>query len=156
MSDLSRLLGDVYGSGEEDEAPPAPSAPQAPATLAEALPAVPSGLPEWADETVLDAAFASWVPGPPASAPDAERTMLTDLASAADEDLGLSTSNRRIGAGEWIFPADDEPVTMPSDSSPLEDLVAAAPMGMIAGTAWSRSDDDILAGRSRGRRHARR
>lgn len=57
MSDLSRLLDDVYGpSGAA--APPAPPAP-APAA---------SGLPDWALDSVLDDAFADWMPSAPAAA----------------------------------------------------------------------------------------
>ena len=57
MSDLSRLLDDVYGpSGAA--APPAPPAPAPAAT----------GLPDWALDSVLDDAFADWVPSAPAAA----------------------------------------------------------------------------------------
>jgi hypothetical protein len=46
MSDLSRLLDDVYGTGGED--PPAE--------------------PDWSSDAALDTVFADWVPGEPAEA----------------------------------------------------------------------------------------
>lgn len=54
MSDLSRLLDDVYGDSEASVEP-------APTTPAPTL----TGLPDWAIDSVLDEAFADWVPGPP-------------------------------------------------------------------------------------------
>lgn len=105
MSDLSRLLGDVYHSqlhGDDAVAPPEDetwSAEQvdmlAPVDE-EAAPvyslddewsmvqadeqAAEPASPEWADDDTLDEAFADWTPGPDASAPEAEYFTIDDDA----------------------------------------------------------------------------
>lgn len=82
MSDLSRLLDDVYG----DTAPAVPVEPDPPT-------APLTGLPDWAVDSVLDEAFADWVPGAPAAvdealaaqdrpAPHVLRTAFSELAEA--------------------------------------------------------------------------
>jgi len=67
MSDLSRLLEDVY-AGETAPSPPA-----------------------WSSDEALDDAFASWVPGPPAEASAAERAFaavaVTEVAVPHAESL---------------------------------------------------------------------
>jgi hypothetical protein len=139
MSDLSRLLGDVY----QDETPAdgVPADPVRPVVGAPAT-SFDGRLPEWADDEVLDKAFASWVPGPPADAPAAERTMLTDLA--ADR-------------GEWIVPV-EAPVPPPAPALadvPFHAEVQPAPVpfgGAAALAGWQRSHDDIIVGGGRRRR----
>ena len=92
MSDLSRLLGDVYEASTtppSDDVDPAdattPTAPSAaddpPAPPVEAVGEGPRA-PGWADEQVLDEAFAEWVPGPPPDASAEERDMLADVEPA--------------------------------------------------------------------------
>lgn len=58
MSDLSRLLDDVY----RDE--------------------TPTRAPSWSSDEALDEAFSSWIPGPGAEASAAERAI---VAGATDE-----------------------------------------------------------------------
>lgn len=60
MSDLSRLLDDVYRSGSG------------------------AAGPAWASDDALDEVFADWVPGPPADAPEAERAY-ANTPEAAEE-----------------------------------------------------------------------
>ena len=57
MSDLSRLLEDVYQSSSA---------------------APPSEAPAWSSEEALEDAFAEWVPGPPDEAPAQERAMFAE------------------------------------------------------------------------------
>jgi hypothetical protein len=147
MSDLSRLLGNVYG----DDAP----ATDAPATFDEAVPTrAVAKLPEWADEDVLDEAFAHWVPGPPADAPAAERSMLTELA--ADTIPAAPT------AAPAAEPAFAQPVVEIDDSShddlyqPMIDPLLAAVTAQAAiehavSRGWQRGDDDILPAKSGGK-----
>jgi hypothetical protein len=61
MSDLSKVLGDLYGGDDQPSvAPPRNFRAEA---------------PEWAAEERLDEAFSDWTPGPPPDAPAAEREM---------------------------------------------------------------------------------
>ncbi len=121
--DLSKLLGELYtaedGHVDEEEAPSPPTALD------------PSLGPDWADETRLDQVFASWVPGPTADAPAAEREMAySDLPSSLHEastNQPLSATPR--GAGD------------------------EAQAGSAEARSWTRSDDDVLPHRrGRGRR----
>lgn len=162
MSDLSRLLGDVYGSG--------PVQDRAVDTVTDEAPAETSPLaelPAWSDDAVLDEAFADWVPGPPSSAPAAERNALTELAAApepeaeadeapdleADAELDLPVAESLAEAlpveAEWFFdvPADDEPEPVVAEPVlRLDDDEALVP--------WQRTDDDLLP--AKGRRRKRR
>ena len=157
MSDLSRLFGDVYGTG--DERPADPEAVDEHASTAEApVEGAPSGepgqattlsgaLPAWADDTVLDEAFANWVPGPPDDAPGAERGMLSDLASRPAEATSPPTDPRSTpvadavpGNPNFIFPSGDE---------------AGGGLPVPAPSRWQRGDDDLLPLRARSRRWRR-
>lgn len=111
MSDLSRLLDDVYGDTDAS-AEPAASAP-APTR---------SGLPDWAIDSVLDEAFADWVPGPP--------TVAVGVMDAPSEHVEHVVGNLQRSA--------------------FADLTTAPAAAPDVAHAWSRSDDDILPGR-RGR-----
>src|SRR5215207_10792136 len=128
MSDLSRLLGDVYGPEPEppaadDEAAAAAEAPGAESEQARTL---SGALPGWADDTVLDEAFANWVPGPPADAPSAERGMLSDLAGrpAAEvtppgvEPRPTTLADAVPEAPDFVFPRDDEPTSGLATAAP--------------------------------------
>ena len=114
MSDLSRLLDDVYGDQGTniDAVPPEPAR-----TL--------TGLPDWAMDSVLDEAFADWVPGPPAVARDAP------VVDAPFEQV----------VGHPHRPAFGDPAGEPAARQE-------------PASTWSRADDDILPtrrGRSSGR-----
>lgn len=95
MADLSDMLGDVYGDDAEGErVAPAPGARHG-----DGSPPAPA----WAEESVLDAAFANWTPGPPLDAPAAERDVFAphvDPASAAPlpDDLAAALSAALVGA----------------------------------------------------------
>jgi hypothetical protein len=163
MSDLSKVLGDLYGGEGEPSATPNRN------FRAEA--------PEWADEDRLDQAFADWTPGPTADAHPAEREMSHVLDMPAvphahlDEDLAgaLSAALVDAGSGEPEVPAASAPAytfpdladlpsmdlhaaaTVPAPApAPVEtyvepiafEPVAPAPVG-----PWSRTDDDILPGK---------
>ena len=110
MADLSDMLGDVYGDDADRErvAPesrqPHDTAPPAPA---------------WAEESVLDAAFANWTPGPPLDAPAAERDVFAphvDPASAPPlpDDLAAALSAALVGAP----PGDVAVIAAPALSDP--------------------------------------
>lgn len=103
MSDLSRLIGNVYRSPDADAETPAHApvdetwAPEQVEQLADQEEPTPEpsledewaqlaaeGLaeakaPEWADDAALDEAFAGWVPGEPGTAPEAERDAHSEL-----------------------------------------------------------------------------
>ena len=165
MSDLSRLLGDVYRSGPA--APPAEDTTKTDEETQEepagadgteagedaARPSTLSGaLPEWADESVLDEAFANWVPGPSDDAPEVERGLLSDLAAgppqaeattvpdappAPIEDRTTSLAEAVPAAPDFMFPQ--------AEAEPIGALEVPLP------GRWQRSDDDLLPGRGRAR-----
>lgn len=118
--DLSRLLGDLYDDGDDR---PENEAPASPLATGEG--------PEWADESRLDAAFASWTPGPPSDAPAAEQDMARvdtpgpQLVPQAPPDEARSPERSEEGA--------------PTEASP-----PAAER-----RRWTRSDDDVLPQRRR-------
>ena len=139
MGDLSNLLGDVYGDdadrGPESPEPHRDAVPPPAAATSQARPAseatsqarpaseATSNAPAWADESVLDAAFANWTPGPPLDAPAAERDVFAppaDPASAAPlpDDLAAALSAALVGAP----PADVAVIAAPVPSSPNPDV----------------------------------
>ncbi|HUQ40071.1 MAG TPA: hypothetical protein VM030_07925 [Acidimicrobiales bacterium] len=135
MSDLSGILGDVYGEDPDDNnngngasaapAPPAQPAPPPRAPQAEA--------PGWADEEVLDEAFAEWKPGPPEGAPDAEREVFAPDPSAMDDDLAAALSAALADVNDKGGP-DDQP-------SPYAPPAAAAPPAGDDGWVTVTDDD---------------
>ena len=167
MSDLSRLLGDVYGSGpatedqNEDGAPTVPLAPDATDStdVGDGTPAMAAAPParlelseepalDWADETTLDQAFASWVPGPAADAPAAERRLMgdedldLDPDPSPDPDATVAVEAPLPPSAEWLF----------EDGPPPPEVGAPTPGAPAEVRAWTRSDDDILPAGSRRRR----
>jgi hypothetical protein len=167
MADLSNLLGDVYGDDPDGEA------------VAQE-PAARDRTPDWADESVLDAAFANWVPGPPPDAPAAERAVFesrpANPASAAPlpDDLAAALSAALVDAppAELAAPAPrvepaeptnpvpelDQPVPSWSDLAEArramvdhpDPFAGAAPL--VGHLPWQRGDDDILPRKSSSRR----
>jgi hypothetical protein len=151
MSDLSRLLDDVYGDGGGGAA---------------AMPAPP----DWSSDEALDDTFASWVPGPPADAPAAERAYMveddpTDDGAASIGDV-FAAFGTEIEEPTASMPDTDESQP-PAPSAPVTELwsagaldvddallgVAAEPEPMRkpasfapapASLRWMPSDDDIL------------
>ncbi|HEX9992972.1 MAG TPA: hypothetical protein VGB14_08605 [Acidimicrobiales bacterium] len=154
-SELSALLGGVY---REDEPSPAPAPVAASAHRGRGL------LPDWADESVLDAAFADWVPGPPADAPSAERSMLTELAAAAPDAPPVVVPDAEPAAAATPAPA--PAAKHPPAPPPLAvEALLPRPPGEVAparraepARPWQRGDDDILpaGGLIRRRRNGRR
>jgi hypothetical protein len=142
MSDLSKVLGDLYDGGEATPRPGNDFRAAAPA---------------WADEDRLDEAFSEWTPGPPDDAHETEREMSVVLdmpavpAARLDEDMAATLSAALAQAAtEPPAPAWDASPVLPqsdSDSAPVWD-----PMPAAAGRVWQRIDDDILPGAS-GRVH---
>lgn len=156
MSDLSRVLGDLYGDNEPTNEP---STYRATA-------------PEWATDERLDEAFASWTPGPPADAHAAEREMsemsvVVDApvlpAAHLDEDLAATLSAALVDAGrdnEVEFPVasapsyslptyDDKPLPVEPEPAPVAEEYVPAP-SPVPTRPWSRLDDDIFPGRTAG------
>lgn len=62
-------------------------------------------VPDWAEDDVLDRAFASWTPGPPADAPSAEREMVK-LAVEPDGERASTGGTPQAGA-RWMRSDDD-------------------------------------------------
>jgi len=120
MSDLSRMLDDLYDLSPDEVAPPASSAP----------PAAPS----WASEEALDDAFGGWIPGPAEDASDAERSFLADVV---DQPVVLSPVD-----DEWLVAT--EPVSLDAELADPVPVGAAA----LSVRRWSPSEDDILPARS--------
>lgn len=165
MSDLSRLLGDVYGASStppDDDAATDATAPVATPALDDppappveaAAPGAGPAAPGWADEQVLDEAFAEWVPGPPADASAEERGMLADIepaetvAEPVDIDAWLGTEvvdEDAEGAADQATEAFEAFVPPPE---PTVDDEAQAD----ADATWTRTSDDLLPRGRRGRR----
>jgi hypothetical protein len=144
VSDLSRLLGDVYGTDAvEDHVVEAVPAQELAGELAGA------DLPAWADEALLDEAFADWVPGPPSDAPAAERDALTALATEPTEavlPLPETLAEALPVEAEWFFdvPAETPATVGAVEPAPVVDLDADAPL-----VPWQRADDDLLPAKAR-------
>lgn len=150
MSDLSRLLGDVYGTGADADLLPPPPRDEAPAPA--------PATPEWAEDSVLDEAFADWVPGPPTDAPAAERAALSDLASfdadapVADQPPATLAEALPVEA-EWFF---EVPPATEVEAPTVLDLPAVEeehPETVVV--PWQRADDDLLPAKGRRRRRRR-
>jgi hypothetical protein len=112
MSDLSRVLGDLYGgAGDADQRP----------SVAPARNFRDATAPEWADDEHLDQAFENWTPGPPPEAPAAEHAMSSYVIDTPavppahlEDDLAATLGQALADAG-------------PSPSSEPEVPVASAP-----------------------------
>jgi hypothetical protein len=165
VSDLSRLLGDVYGASStppddvdavDATAPmPAPAPDDPPAPPVEAAGTGPAA-PGWADEQVLDEAFAEWVPGPPPDASAEERGMLADVepaetvAEPIDIDAWLGTEvvdDDAEGGADQATEAFEAFVPPPPPEPMIDDDGPAD-----ADAPWTRTSDDLLPRGRRGRR----
>jgi len=181
VSDLSRLLGDVYGTSTppaEDVDAADPTTPTAAVPAAADDPPAPpvedvdaghsSAAPGWADDAVLDEAFAEWVPGPPSDAVAEERDILADVEPA-------DTVAEPIDIDAWLGPeADDDIVDADADAEASADADAMAEADELAATerfeafvpppasepqplaegdaGWTRTSDDLLPRSRRSRR----
>jgi hypothetical protein len=174
VSDLSRLLGDVYGASTppaEDAEATDPTTPGAGPAAADDPPAPPveavetdvtrPAAPGWADDAVLDEAFAEWVPGPPSDADAEERDILADVEPA-------ETVAEPIDIDAWLGPDPVDEVEASAEADvEAEPIEATAPLDAFvppaepetevhraieAEAAWSRESDDLLPRSRRGRR----
>jgi hypothetical protein len=131
MSDLSRMLDDLYAlPSTDDDATPE---------------AEPARAPAWSSEEALDEVFSSWVPGPTADAKPAQRSFLDGLD---DEPVAPPAAPRDT----WLIDTDPEPEPAP-EPEPVAELVTA---GAPSVARWSPSDDDIHPRRARRGRSRRR
>jgi hypothetical protein len=130
MADLSNLLGDVYGDDPDGE----PVAQE---------PAPNNRTPEWADESVLDAAFANWVPGPPPDAPAAERSVFgsrpADPPSAAPlpDDLAAALSAALVDVPPSDLPAVTPPAAAAEPATDTDVAGAGSPSAPEPVPSWS-------------------
>jgi len=153
MSDLSRMLDDLYARPGDDTLVTTPpeedgflSAVPAEDTFADALPEedtfgsvieeAPARAPLWASTDALDEAFASWVPGEPDGATAFERSLLAETEPAPTETAAAVDEH----VEQWLV-----------ESEPEREL---EPVAALVST-WSPSDDDILPARRRGSRSRR-
>lgn len=140
MSDLSRLLDDVYGTQGNE----------------------PETQPEWASEAALDDVFANWVPGVRDDVEPAVEQPVADVAPEPETDDFDALASFADMAPE---PETDDvdPVTAFADSDMfgaaiglvppapvVEEPVVEAPAGVAALAPWQPSDDDLLPARRRG------
>lgn len=107
MSDLSRLLDDVYGTGGSGQAPPQP---------------------EWASEEALDQAFADWVPGSLGDEP-AQPAVPVPAAPAPDPMASFAASDM-FGAAAEALAELGEAVLAPAPA-PAAAQVAPAPAPVL-------------------------
>jgi hypothetical protein len=146
MADLSNLLGNVYGDdGDDDPAARETAAPEA-TSGARPAPEATGAAPAWADESVLDAAFANWTPGPPLDAPAAERHVFfpsVDPASAPPlpDDLAAALSAALVGAPRADVPLIAAPVVstpaMDVDLPPSPSSSAPVDPAVDGGASWA-------------------
>lgn len=177
MSDLSRLLGDVYGGTALD------SGAGGGDSVDDAVVEEARSLPDWADDDTLDEAFAGWVPGPPEGAPAAEHAAMEGAAASGAAHASVSfpltpgpgTDEGHDESGQpaaddtdgWLFgltAATDgdsvaEALTTPQSAIPTAPGPATPPAtvtGGIDGMPWSRTQDDVLPSGGGGFRLRRR
>lgn len=125
--------------------------------------------PAWADESRLDAAFATWRPGPDRNAPAAERKLFGEaaLAPVAPRDEEPPRPPRPLDGdmaaalSEALAPTAPVVSDYASGASALSDYALAAPAAepavaefepapppvLVAAGPWQRGDDDLLPGR---------
>ena len=123
MSDLSNLLGSVYGDRNPDAAP-----------VQHERPADDRG-PAWDDDARLDEAFQHWTPGPGPDAPAHEREMLggsssVEIPQPADPDRDLAAALSAALAAETRSepgPVQPPTPTMSHDPGPYGEPVPAQP-----------------------------
>lgn len=135
------MLGDVYNDRDGEPSVTGGSAATRP------KPRRRSSLPDWADEGVLDAAFADWVPGPPSTAPAAERSMLTDLATGGESPADVQLPD--LTPAPAVEPEATEAEAPTSATAPVVEPAQQQPAEPTPGRRWHREDDDILPARSR-------
>jgi hypothetical protein len=130
MSDLSNLLGDVYGDHSSPDGPPVRREP-----------AAAERAPEWAGDSQLDRAFENWVPGePPTGREDLTDALSAALATPAPAPVVEPVALPTLAAAP--APAPEAPKAWTSGSvatAPVAVAVAAPAM-----STWTFGDDDIF------------
>ena len=133
MPELSDVLGAVYngvygGDAPDDPTPETDAKPDSPSAAREVT------APEWADESRLDAAFASWRPGPDRNAPAAERKLFAGAdqpaATATDTLAPLPTPDeavRRPLDRDMATALSEALATQPAAVDPRPEFIAPAP-----------------------------
>ena len=150
--DLSKLLGDLYATDEDRQAgdePAEASGQPGPRSV---------GAPEWADESRLDEAFASWKPGPPDDAPAAERDMADVHATSSFPQLEAALAEPDEWSGGSMAPSTPAPPVEVGEGMALTDQSGdegREPTVMGEPRLWTRADDDVLPRRRSGRRGLR-
>ncbi len=146
MSDLSNLLGDVYGATSSPDGPPVRHEPPA-----------SERAPEWSSESSLDRAFTGWVPG---EAPKADDGLAEALASAlapipapvisapapivapAPTFAPLPAASLAESLSEMTPAAARAPWTAPINLTTPSPVLEMAGVG--AARSWMPGDDDIF------------
>lgn len=106
MSDLSRLLDDLYAmSGTETDTDTVTAAEE------------PTRAPAWSSEEALDEVFSSWVPGPGDDAPATQRSMVA--ATRAEPTVEQPAVDAWLLETEPIAPL--EPAVLAPRWSPSDD-----------------------------------
>jgi hypothetical protein len=146
MSDLSNLLGDVYGD----------SSPDGPPVRRE--PAASERTPEWSEDARLDRAFAGWEPearggfDAPVSAPANDSALADALSAALATPAPPATSfAQAINEMPAPSPAPSVPVAAAAPAAPKAGWTSApsapAPAASAAAAParmWVPGDDDIF------------
>jgi len=148
MSDLSNLLGDVYGDHSPDAAP-----------VRRELSA-DQRAPEWAAESQLDRAFEGWVPGePPAASRPDDLTAALSAALAAPAPAPAAAVHDSVPmptlAAAPVAPALESPAAWTTSAPAPAPTVVTAPTMVTAPatvTMWSPGDDDIFPMAKAGRK----
>ena len=152
MPNLSNMLGDVYGPGDE----PDPKDPHSSDSEQTPVPEGSDDTPDWASDDRLDAAFGGWTAGElPGSEPD-ERESLEHLGDEPAAETA-EPNVRAVAAGELERPPATEPKPATADIQ-MRDLTSVAPppereaepLGdrRLPTSEWHLGDDDILPGGS--------
>ena len=145
MSDLSNLLGDVYGDHSPDAAP-----------VRRELSAEERA-PEWSADSQLDKAFAGWVPGEPPSAAEPDLTATLAAALAPPAPAPAPVPQPEVVPMPTLAQTLSE--EMPSPGWTSAPAVAPAPAAVAAPAAtsfWSPGDDDIFPMAKGGRKGKRK
>ncbi|MGI8794725.1 MAG: hypothetical protein ACR2H3_16380 [Acidimicrobiales bacterium] len=121
MSDLSNLLGSVYGEGSPDGPP------------VQHEPAADDRGPAWADDARLDEAFENWTPGPGPDAGAHERDMMStpdvEFPAPTDPDQDLAAALSAALAADRVEPAPPQAMHAPQ---PVMQAPQPAPMAPVA------------------------
>lgn len=108
MSDLSRLLEDVYRRSQEP-ASPVPSQPD-PVAESGPSPAAPAN-PSWSSDDTLESVFADWVPGPTEAAPAVEHAIFAELLAETEAPTPISDDSDPYDLGQVFRDLDPAPTS---------------------------------------------